>query len=307
MDREKVKSQLSPVEYEVMCNEATEPPFQNEYWNFKGVGIYVDKITGDPLFASTDKFDSGSGWPSFVRALGSGSIIETIDHSHGMKRVEVKSKYSNGHLGHLFDDGPKELGGLRYCINSASLRFVGVENLVQEGLQNYLSLFKNELKGINWALMGGGCFWGVEELLIKVPGILDVEVGYAGGESKHPTYEQVKKGETGHAEVVLIKYDTKTISYAEILDHFYKLHDPTTKNRQEGDVGTQYRSVIFFNGQNEETEASQAIDRAHKSGRWKNPIVTEVVRWERYWRAEDYHQDYLQKNPKGYMCHYWRS
>jgi methionine-R-sulfoxide reductase len=137
-----IKQKLSGEQYEVTQNEATEPPFQNEFWDNKSPGIYVDVVSGEPLFSSLDKYDSGSGWPSFVRPLERGNIVEHGDDSFMMRRTEVRSKHGDSHLGHVFPDGPKATG-LRYCINSASLRFIPVDRLEEEGYGDYLHLFEH--------------------------------------------------------------------------------------------------------------------------------------------------------------------
>lgn len=155
------------------------------------------------------------------------------------------------------------------------------------------------------AILAGGCFWGVEDLLRKVPGILDTEVGYANG-SGDPTYENVKKGQSGYAESVSITFDAKIISYERLLELFFQLHDPTTLNRQGNDVGTQYRSAIFVNSPEERKVAEQSIAKENQSGRWPRPLATVVEDLKGFYSAEEYHQDYLQKNPGGYTCHYWR-
>ena len=138
---QEVKATLTPAQYEVTQCSATEPPFRNEFWNHHEPGIYVDVVSGEPLFASTDKFDSGTGWPSFTRPLEKAHVIEHGDNSHGMERVEVRSATADSHLGHLFPDGPGPTG-LRYCINSASLRFIPVSKLEEAGYGQYKALFE---------------------------------------------------------------------------------------------------------------------------------------------------------------------
>jgi len=154
------------------------------------------------------------------------------------------------------------------------------------------------------ATLAGGCFWGVEELVRKLPGVVDTTVGYAGGTLDNPQYEDVKTGRTGHAESLQIVFDPEKISYDEILDFFFRLHDPTTANRQGNDIGTQYRSAIFYHDDAQRDAAKKAIDRAQP--KWPRPIVTEVVPFTNFFEAEDYHQDYLQRKPNGYTCHYLR-
>lgn len=156
------------------------------------------------------------------------------------------------------------------------------------------------------AIVAAGCFWGVEELIRKIPGVVETEVGYTGGSSDNPIYEKVKTGTTGHAEAVRITYDPAKISYEGILELFFKLHDPTTLNRQGNDLGTQYRSAIFVRNSEERAIAEKAVARENTSGRWKRPVVTLIENLKTFYPAEAYHQDYLQKNPGGYNCHYWR-
>jgi methionine-R-sulfoxide reductase len=136
-----LKAKLSPLQYEVTQCSATERPFDNEFWNNHAAGIYVDVVSGEPLFSSLEKFDSGTGWPSFSRPLEPAQVTEHADDAHGMRRVEVKSADAGSHLGHLFPDGPRDAGGMRYCINSASLRFIPVDKLADEGYGRYLTLF----------------------------------------------------------------------------------------------------------------------------------------------------------------------
>ncbi len=136
-----LKKRLSPLQYQVTQKCSTEPPFRNAYWNHKEEGIYVDIVSGEALFSSRDKFDSGSGWPSFTKPIKKESVVEKVDNSDGLQRLEIKSKVANSHLGHVFNDGPKDKGGLRYCINSASLQFIPVKDLKAKGYGEYLGLF----------------------------------------------------------------------------------------------------------------------------------------------------------------------
>jgi len=141
LNRDSLRESLTPMQYEVTQNNATEPPFRNEFWDHKTEGLYVDIVSGEPLFSSLDKFDSGCGWPSFTKPLVAYNVKEKLDKSHFMIRTEVRSKLGDSHLGHVFEDGPKETGGLRYCINSAALRFIPKEQLAAEGYSEYLNLF----------------------------------------------------------------------------------------------------------------------------------------------------------------------
>ncbi len=151
-------------------------------------------------------------------------------------------------------------------------------------------------------VLAGGCFWGMQELIRKQFGVVSTQVGYAGGEVKNPTYENHE----GHAEAVEIEYDLAKASLQKILDFFFQVHDSTTLNQQGNDRGSSYRSAIFYNNSEEKKEAEKIIEIVNKSGRWKNQVVTTLEPLEKFYPADDYHQDYLQKNPKGYTCHYIR-
>ena len=157
------------------------------------------------------------------------------------------------------------------------------------------------------AILAGGCFWGMEDILRKIPGVIDTEVGYAGGTTSNPVYEEVKSGTTGHAESVKVVFDPTVLSYEELLEKwFFRMHDPTTKNRQGNDVGTQYRSAIFYTSAEQRETAERVKKRVDASGKWKTPIVTEITEAGPFTRAEGYHQDYLVNNPGGYTCHWMR-
>ena len=156
------------------------------------------------------------------------------------------------------------------------------------------------------AVLAGGCFWGLEEILRGIPGVVKTEVGYAGGTTLDATYEEVSTGTTGHAEAVRIVFDPERLSYDELLGYFFRMHDPTTPNRQGNDVGTQYRSAIFYADENERRIAETVKARVEASGKWNRPIVTEILPATKFWPAEEYHQHYLEKHPDGYTCHYLR-
>jgi len=156
------------------------------------------------------------------------------------------------------------------------------------------------------AILAGGCFWGMEDILRKIPGVTATEVGYTGGQLANPRYEDVKTGKTGHAEAIRVEFDPAKISYREVLSYFFRMHDPTTLNRQGNDLGTQYRSAIFYLSEEQRRTAEEKKREVDLSGKWRRPVVTEIVPASEFFPAEGYHQDYLEKNPGGYTCHYLR-
>ncbi len=305
-----LKSKLSPLQYKVTQEEGTEPPFNNEYWDNTEPGIYVDLISGEALFSSTHKYKSGTGWPSFYRPLEDANIVEKADRGVWGTRSEVRSLMGDAHLGHVFNDGP-EPTGLRYCMNSAAMKFIPVAQMAKSGYAEYLYLFSSETNDVSApdkeiAYLAGGCFWGMEQIIRKIPGVLDTDVGYTGGRLDTPTYADVKKGKSGHAESVKIIFDRNRLSYEKLLEYFFRMHDPTTLNRQGNDVGTQYRSAIFYLSDSQKRTAESMIAKVNASGKWSKPIVTEVVKASEWTDAEEYHQDYLVIQPDGYTCHYLR-
>lgn len=303
---ENLKS-LTPEQYRVTQLNGTEQRFTGIYDQHFQPGIYVDVVSGEPLFSSMDKFDAGCGWPAFTRPIEPAAVAERQDLSHGMLRTEVRSRLADSHLGHVFEDGPPEQGGLRYCINSAALRFVPRPEMKAGGYREHLARFKEpEMtpKQLATAILAGGCFWGMQEILRKIEGVVSTRVGYCGGTLPNADYQTVKRGGTGHAEAVKTVFDPAKLTFRSLLeDWFFRMHDPTTLNRQGNDVGESYRSTIFYFDESQKTVAEAAIRAAASSSRWSRPIVTTIEPVRHWSDAEEYHQDYLRKNPGGYSCH----
>jgi peptide methionine sulfoxide reductase msrA/msrB len=308
-DSADLKKKLSAEQFAVTQQCGTEPPFHNAYWDNHQPGIYVDVVSGEPLFSSLDKFDSGTGWPSFQQPLKEDGVTQKTDLTAGTMRTEVRSKVADSHLGHVFNDGPGEKG-LRYCINSASLKFIPVAEMDQAGYGQYLAPFVKAglAKPVTHetAILAGGCFWGMEEIIRKIPGVIKTTVGYSGGKTANPTYEEVCTGGTGHAESIEVVFDPSKLTYEGLLDYFFRMHDPTTLNRQHNDVGTQYRSAIFYTSDAQKQTAERVKARWDKSGKFNRPITTEITAATKFYSAEDYHQKYLVKHPGGYTCHVLR-
>jgi methionine-S-sulfoxide reductase len=156
------------------------------------------------------------------------------------------------------------------------------------------------------ATLAGGCFWGMEDLIRKIPGVLKTTVGYTGGGTKNPNYETVKVGNTGHAESIQIEFDPGKVSYEHILRFFFRMHNPTTVNQQGNDIGSQYRSAIFYHSDEQRKTAERIKAEVDAAGKWGAKVVTQIVPAKEFYKAEDYHQDYLEKNPGGYTCHFLR-
>jgi peptide methionine sulfoxide reductase msrA/msrB len=309
---EALRKRLSPLQFEVTQEAGTEKPFKNEFWNHHENGIYVDIVSGEPLFSSRDKFDSGTGWPSFSKPIGEGHIKESTDFKLLYPRTELRSKVADSHLGHVFSDGPPPTGK-RYCINSAALRFIPVAQLKESGYGDYAAQFQSNLgtadkkETIERAIFAGGCFWCMEPPFEKLPGVIKVISGYTGGKKANPTYAEVSAGGTGHAEAVEVTFDRTKITYDELLDVFWKNIDPTAVDRQFVDVGDQYRSEIFFVGSEQQSQALASKKKLEDSKRFSAPIVTSIEAAGEFYPAEDYHQDYYLKNPVRYKYYRWNS
>ena len=279
------KKVLSPEQYYILREQGTERAYTGKLLLNKDKGIYKCAACGNELFTDEMKFDSHCGWPSFDKEIKGGKIITKEDNSHGMQRTEIECAKCGGHLGHLFDDGPTETG-MRYCVNSLSLEFVS----------------EKELKKNDTIVLGGGCFWCVEAVYELLDGVEKVESGYSGGTVENPSYKQVCTGNTGHAEVVKVIYDPSKISLEKILEVFFTVHDPTTLNRQGVDVGTQYRSAVFYTNEQQKKTVEKTIVLLTTNHAFDNPIVTEVKPLKNFYSAEGYHQDYYELNKSEPYC-----
>jgi peptide methionine sulfoxide reductase msrA/msrB len=281
------KKILSPDLYAVARNSDTERAFTGKMWNSETKGTYYCATCGNKLFKSDQKFTSSCGWPSFFEQENKESITFKDDNSYRMRRIEANCGRCDSHLGHLFDDGP-EPTGKRYCMNAISLDFV--PDVVATNSEN-----------IDTIVLGGGCFWCVEAVYENLDGVTKVVSGYAGGTVENPSYEEVCTGKTGAAEVIEITYDKTKTNLDEIFKVFFTVHDPTTLNRQGADVGTQYRSAIFYKNENEKKIAQDLIKDLNAEV-FSNKIVTTLEPLKKFYKAEEYHQGYYENNKNKPYC-----
>ena len=293
---------LTPEQFRVTQQNGTERPGTGTLLKNKEAGIYVDIVSGEPLFASTDKYEAGCGWPSFTKPIDAANVKATRDWSMLIPRTEVRSAQGDSHLGHVFKDGPRDRGGLRYCINSAALRFVARADMAAQGYGGYLDQIEEPPATTQRAVLAGGCFWGMQDLIRKRPGVVSTRVGYSGGEVPNATY----RNHGDHAEAIEIVFDPARTNFRTLLEFFFQIHDPTTVNRQGNDRGASYRSAIFYTDDVQKAVAEETIADVDASGLWPGKVVTELSPAGDFWEAEPEHQDYLQRYPDGYTCHFPR-
>ena len=273
---------LTPAEDRVIVHKGTEAPFSGRFEKSRDAGTYTCRRCGAALYRAEDKFDAGCGWPSFDAEVP--GAVKRLGDADG-QRIEIECAHCGAHLGHVFTGERLTPRDTRHCVNSISMDFVP--------LADTASHFER-------AIFAGGCFWGVEYFLHQAEGVIRTTVGYTGGTTKKPSYEEVCRHTTGHAEAVEVVFDPLQTSYEELARLFFEIHDPTQVNRQGPDIGDQYRSGIFYLNAGQKGVAEKLIAELKAKG-WK--VVTRLEPSAAFWPAEGYHQDYYQRNGKHPYCH----
>lgn len=285
---------LTPEEKRIILLKGTEPAYSGKYYQFDENGDYVCKQCGALLYHSSAKFDSGSGWPSFDDEIP--HAIKQVPDPDG-HRTEITCAQCGAHLGHVFVGEGLTPKNIRHCVNSISLEFIPKNSAVDD---------KKTAVGINskteTAIFAGGCFWGVEYLMKQLPGIISILSGYTGGHTSNPTYKEVCTQPTGHAEAVEIIFDPNKVNYETLVKRFFEIHDPEQLNRQGPDEGDQYRSEIFYTTPRQKEIVLKLIN-VLKEKNFK--VITKVTPATKFWKAEDYHQNYYEKTQKKPYCHFY--
>ena len=279
---------LTPEEERIIIHKGTERPFTGKYDKHFEEGVYTCKQCGEKLFDSSSKFKSSCGWPSFDDQKE--TAVTKQPDADGV-RTEIICTNCGGHLGHVFTGEGYTPKNTRYCVNSVSLNFTPAQKSPAKETKTERAIFAS------------GCFWGTEYHLQKVPGVISTTVGYTGGHVDNPTYKQVCTDKTGHAEAVEVIYDPSKTSYEELARLFFETHDFTQLNRQGPDIGTQYRSGVFYLDEKQKNTAVKLIEALKEKG---FDVKTEVTKASKFWPAENYHQDYYQNNGKTPYCHIYR-
>ena len=274
---------LTSEEEKVILFKGTERPFSGKYNDFSEKGTYICKQCGSPLYKSSDKFKSECGWPSFDDEIK--GAVKRVPDADGM-RTEIVCANCGAHLGHVFIGEGLTPKNIRHCVNSISLEFVPADS--------------NRMETNDTAIFAGGCFWGVEYHMHSIDGVISTEVGYTGGHIEQPTYRDVCTHTTGHAEVVRVVINTQKTDYEKIARMFFEIHDPTQVNRQGPDIGDQYRSEIFYRNNSQKEIDEKLISILQQKG---FKIATRVDPATTFWKAEEYHQQYYEKEGQTPYCH----
>ncbi len=277
---------LSEEEKYILLHKGTERPFSGKYTNEKSKGLYTCKLCDAPLYDSSSKFDSGSGWPSFDDAIE--GAIKRVPDKDG-KRVEIVCANCGAHLGHVFEGEGFTSKNTRHCVNSLSLNLTKKTDIKDENL--------------SYAYFAGGCFWGVEYHLEKLEGVKEVTSGFMGGHIKNPSYYEVVRSNTGHLETVEVVYDKNKISYEKIAKTFFEIHDPTQTNGQGPDIGEQYLSAVFVKDE-KEREIIQNLIKKLKANGYK--VATKILDKSEFYAADESHQNYYEKKRSKPYCHEYK-
>ena len=271
---------LTDLEHRVIVDKATERPFTGEYVDCWREGVYVCRQCGAELYRSEDKFRSGCGWPSFDDEI-EGAVLRQTDRDG--ERTEILCAHCGGHLGHVFCGEGFTPKNVRHCVNSVSMEF-------RAKVDSELEI----------AYYAGGCFWGMEYMMQRQAGVVDVTSGFMGGAVENPTYEEVYRDDTGHAETVRVRFDPKQVSYEELTKLFFEIHDPTQVDGQGPDLGTRYRSEIFYLTRAQRQTAEEVMDILMRKG---YRLATALTPASTFYPAEDYHQDYYERKGTTPYCH----
>ncbi len=284
-------NKLTKEEQYVILNKGTERPHTGKYDNFFKEGTYNCKQCGAALYKSDSKFDGHCGWPSFDDEIE--GAVKRIPDADG-RRTEIVCANCGGHLGHVFLGEGFTDKNTRHCVNSISLSF---ENANSPNFKNLKKFQENET-----AIFASGCFWGTEHWMKKQKGVISTTVGYIGGTVRNPTYEQVCSKTTGHAEAVKVVFNPNEITYEQLAKIFFETHDPTQIDRQGPDIGTQYRSEIFYTN-DKQKEISKKLIRILEEKGFK--VATKLTEAPKFWKAENYHQDYYENKGTTPYCHFY--
>ncbi len=272
---------LIPYTTSIVCHKETERPFTGTYDQHAATGSYLCRQCGLALFRSQHKFHSGCGWPSFDEEIN--ETVKRISDADG-RRTEILCARCDAHLGHVFEGENYTAKNTRHCVNSLSLDFVSNPDVIDT----------------EEAIVAAGCFWGVEYQLKRLPGVLKTEVGYTGGTQDSPSYTQVCRGDTGHLEAVRVLYDPQKTRAETLINSFFKIHDPTQIDGQGPDIGSQYRSAIFYYSEMQKNIARKAISTLEETGK---KIRTLILPVSIFWPAEEDHQNYYEKTGREPYCH----